>query len=531
MSGHWAAGALAIWAISWWPAFNFFAANWKIIEANGRGSVVWVLAISLAMALTGHAVWRWQHRRNGVVVIWVAGICLFFGYLFVRNLASRIFVGAGLSWPGSAVWFVLFAVVATLAWRYRNRIGTQRASIAFAIVASTIAAGTLGVNLLTGSSVKGDVDTAGAPRTHGAGAGGVNIYYIILDAYPGPASLQRDFGYDDSPFLTKMAAKGFRALSRERSNYLMTTQTIAGIFSLDYPETGERETWRDPWRHYPALFDRAVPPPLIRELQSEGYSTWFSGSLLSGCPVKHMRCLDGAGANAALYTLQAFLAPTPVGRLLMHLLESRRDALTPLEDFLPTLAEQAGRKFVFAHHLSPHPPNTVHRDCRPGGHDYEVNGASARAAFIESVECVNLRVERLADRILAQDPSALIVFQSDHGSEFSMDWNLAMAQWKEESIRERASYLNLVRAPVSCQPWLDRPLGQVNTARFALACAEGRAPTYLPERSFLSTYSRGPESGQVIEWTPAGASRVSLGEPPGGGSENPQEDERQPEHR
>ena len=77
-----------------------------------------------------------------------------------------------------------------------------------------------------------------------------------------------------------------------------------------------------------------------------------------------------------------------------------------------------------------------------------------------------------------------------------------MSTWSEASLRERASYLNLVRAPERCAQWLKPPLGQINTARFVVACAEDREPEYLSEHTYMSTYNPGPEIKIVREWRP-----------------------------
>jgi hypothetical protein len=98
------------------------------------------------------------------------------------------------------------------------------------------------------------------------------------------------------------------------------------------------------------------------------------------------------------------------------------------------------------------------------------------------------------------DSDPIIVLQGDHGSAFGMKWAEPMATWSTASIAERASYLNLIRAPEDCARWLDRPLGQINTARFVVACAERRPPDYLPEQTFLSTYTKGPERNVVRRW-------------------------------
>jgi hypothetical protein len=96
------------------------------------------------------------------------------------------------------------------------------------------------------------------------------------------------------------------------------------------------------------------------------------------------------------------------------------------------------------------------------------------------------------------NPEATIVLQSDHGSAFEVDWEKPLAQWSKTAITERSSFLNLIHAPEDCRQWLTGPLGQVNTIRFVVACLEGKAPAYLPEASYLSTYSEGEDKGRLL---------------------------------
>jgi hypothetical protein len=156
--------------------------------------------------------------------------------------------------------------------------------------------------------------------------------------------------------------------------------------------------------------------------------------------------------------------------------------------------------FIFAHDLASHPPFSRVAGCKrsykPGEGSLSWDD-DRRDAYAGAIQCLNGRLIEMVDNIIRRDPNALIVLQADHGSAFSMKWAQPMANWTLDSIRERRSYLNLVRAPADCQPWMDHPLGQINTARFVVGCVEGRAPQYLPERGYMSTYVKGPELGLV----------------------------------
>jgi hypothetical protein len=199
---------------------------------------------------------------------------------------------------------------------------------------------------------------------------------------------------------------------------------------------------------------------------------------------------------------QSFLETTPLGREARLLLLTHRDALAPVGANLGRLTAGGKPYFVFGHHLEPHPPYMTDRHCNLRGvwPKLRYGPANEKAEYLESVQCVNQAAELLVDRILAVDPSALIVMQGDHGSGLFMQWDAPMESWDPEAVRERTSFLNLVRAPAECQRWLDRKLGQINTARFVTACVSGRAPDYLPEKTYVSRYSLELKPNVVREW-------------------------------
>jgi hypothetical protein len=88
------------------------------------------------------------------------------------------------------------------------------------------------------------------------------------------------------------------------------------------------------------------------------------------------------------------------------------------------------------------------------------------------------------DQILAVDPEAIVIVQSDHGSELLTNWYLELDEWSDEALAERYSVLNAVRLPEGCdtlEP--DEPL--VNTYRIVFACLEDTEPARLDTRAFL----------------------------------------------
>jgi hypothetical protein len=492
----------AIWASSAWPALNFIAANYTEVRRGGVQSIAGVLAITLFIGATGSVLYGWRARAgrgDRLLLAWLVGICLTFGYMAIRNMSALLLRSAGLALPPSLGWLLAVAGSLYIVWKFGRHPNARPAAVTFSLVAAALAC----VSLATAAMRSNEVVVARpVPLNTDVPAatteGGVDVYYLILDTYAGSRGLSEVLQFDNSGFLARMERRGFRDVSSESSNYLKTAQTLGAIFALDYPMTDDPQTWTRVSRLYPALFDAGQAPALISRLRAAGYTTWYSGSFLTGCPTRHFHCLGGTAVVEPDYMTQSFLASTPLGRALMHLLEPRRDALDPLADQLYRTRAARHPSFVFAHHLAPHPPYTLDQDCRA-----RLDEGDARQGYLDAVICVNRKVEQLVDRILAMDPRALIVLQGDHGSEFTIDWQQPIADWPPAAIRERTSFLNLVRAPPACEAQLDRPLGQVNTARFVIACAEGQPVDYLPENTYLSTYANGPDARVVRSWRPS----------------------------
>jgi hypothetical protein len=222
--------------------------------------------------------------------------------------------------------------------------------------------------------------------------------------------------------------------------------------------------------------------------------------LWGGCSHQHLGCLGDEVLIEADYVTESFLALTPFGRSMLYLVAEQGNAFVSITSRLPTLLAKSNGFFVFGHHMSPHPPYLRDANCKkryaPPTNSFNWPQRDAQA-YIGALNCVNAQVERMVDVIIRLNPNALIVLQGDHGSAFGINWEEPMAQWPKVALDQRRSFLNLVRAPRDCMRFIKGPMGQINTARFVMACVEGRAPQYLPEMGFISTYSTGAENGIV----------------------------------
>lgn len=485
-----------------WPALNFTAHNWADVLRDGAGALTGVLLVVLFVGAMGHALHALLSRRNEgalAVVLFVAAICLFFGYSLIHDATAGLLARLNVVAPPSLGWLLLSLIVAGAIFASRKHEGLKVAAMVFSFSATGFAAWELSV-----AASRIEKDSVAAPATDGRplttdqpNLAGPDVYYFLLDGYSGQTGLREFSGFDNSPFIDDMKRRGFVDATNittrdQRSNYLFTPQTLGSIFALDYPMTRDEKTWQEPWRLFPSMVDGARVPPLIRQLESAGYTVWQTFNTWAGCSGRNMRCLGGHGSLVFDYMTMAFVATTPLGRAVTLSLGRRVDGLVSLAEHLPVMKASKQPFFVFVHSLTTHPPFYLNAECeRRDLQQADIDFSWKNTpAYVGAVKCVNAKVTALVDSILADNPNALIVLQSDHGSGFTVDWELPLAKWPVSFVRERGSILNLIKAPGACARWLDRSLAQINTARFVVGCVSGHAPQYLPEQTYISVYAR-----------------------------------------
>ena len=256
-----------------------------------------------------------------------------------------------------------------------------------------------------------------------------DIYYIILDAYPRSGSPPE---FDNSEFVQELESRGFYVATQARSNYRWTTLSIPSSLNMyyvhdEYLSPGNKSSRR--------LAAQADDHALGRILTTLGYRyvhvasgiEWSNtsrsadlvvdftpaGLLLSGDKTEDPFAFKRATSLSSRFTDS--LLPTTVAR---PFLSSEFDIdpddpfayrwQHPLRtlawlDFMNEVAGMDGPKFVFAHLLKPHGPNSFDRHGNiafdsggwPDEHDPTVP-----EAFYGQVIWVNGRMIEVVDAIL-----------------------------------------------------------------------------------------------------------------------------------
>jgi arylsulfatase A-like enzyme len=147
--------------------------------------------------------------------------------------------------------------------------------------------------------------------------------------------------------------------------------------------------------------------------------------------------------------------------------------------------------------MPPHPPEVYDRNCGAppyaGASMLDFNWNVRKDMYIDEVVCVNAKIEHVAKAIVENDPDAIIVIQSDHGSFTSLTGRFDSATVSPTTVFEISWPINFIRAPAACRQWLYPGMSQINTMRFVLGCIQRTRPSYVEDRSYWNI-AKGPDT-------------------------------------
>jgi hypothetical protein len=195
-------------------------------------------------------------------------------------------------------------------------------------------------------------------------------------------------------------------------------------------------------------------------------------------------CLDHHRPSPATGELeQTLLDLTPLGVIPLPI--PYADPLTMADGLAAAEVEEPF--FAWQHILVPHEPFRFRSDCTARAVPLPRRSVAAEdlfATYGDQIRCLDEMLLEAIDRIVARDPTAVIILQSDHGSDFMFSWQTEVDELSDAALQERYSVLNAIRLPDGCPVDIEgEPL--VNTFRIVFACIEGTEPDLLEYRGFV----------------------------------------------
>lgn len=317
-----------------------------------------------------------------------------------------------------------------------------------------------------------------------------DIYYIILDGYASAATLKRIFNYDNKEFLDYLETKGFYIASNSHSNYAFTTLSLTSSLSMDYFNIPPNIINMDKNEIL-----RKQENELLKFVQARSYKYISLGTIYRQKET-HQKLDPFSYHQLSSYFSMIMLRQTIFDPFLSRwgfYDEYARQAIFNILDKLTTSKDITGPKFVFAHVLCPHPPYVF----GPNGEKVKISVESNfslyktpwdnKEGYLNQIKFINKKIKLVLDNLLVAGSSnqPVVIIQGDHGPVFDQ------FQAKDKYYYEtRTSILNAYYLPDGGVKYLYSSITPVNTFRIVFNYYFNSNYNLLPDRSFVSDYSK-----------------------------------------
>jgi hypothetical protein len=336
-----------------------------------------------------------------------------------------------------------------------------------------------------------------------------DIYYIILDGYGRADTLASLYAYDNKPFLEGLQGRGFYVADQSQSNYLRTSLSITSAMNMEYINFTTDLADADSTNRIP-MFELASNNRARRLLKEAGYQFILidSGSAFSRfydadiflTPFRtHLNLFEmwyySTTALGALYEPELKITPTLQEYLPVAGYATHRVFILDALDKLSIVPEIKGRKFVFAHIISPHPPfvlDSTGASLHPGYPYVTGDGASFvsdkeyyKQGYLGQMQYMNNRILTVIDDILRKSElPPVIIIQGDHGPGLLLMGgdNIDSCLW------ERASILNAYYFPKGKTELLYPSISPINSFRTVFNTYFGTSFKLLPDKTYFSLF-------------------------------------------
>jgi hypothetical protein len=318
-----------------------------------------------------------------------------------------------------------------------------------------------------------------------------DIYLIVLDGFPGIATMNTDFGGGfGSELAERLEDAGFVVPERVQSSYPATDYSIPSMLEMGYPVRGapdNKSTLQD-------LYDViSGDNRLTRLLDQNGYETYMleSGWSGSSCRSWYQHCVDSSWFDDPMSHLlrssvfDRLFAP---GTAYQYAIGSSR-TMEWLQQNLADLSQDDSPSFVFAHVLAPHAPFYLNSICdivpsgERGGFFFRARGVDdqKRDAFLrEQIICLEGFMLRLRQMV---GDEAVLVFTSDHGTDRRDQTARDPSGWSSQETEERM--LAFVAASLHPGCSLGDEVFLPNLMRRVVSCLAEEPLADVPERTLL----------------------------------------------
>ena len=321
-----------------------------------------------------------------------------------------------------------------------------------------------------------------------------NIYFIILDGYPGYDSLKTTSNYDNSQFINYLEDNGFFIHKESYSNYAHSFISIPSTLNMKYfnylaEEVGDSRDQTIP-------YEMGSNNKVMNFLKSQGYtvasfdSGWgFTRDMKSA---ELQLCGDNQLFNSNFLIM--LVKASALNPIYVKIFETSHIELKLCAfDELPKIQNRVTEPvFVFAHILLPHPPyifaaNGEIRSVDSLDLSLEIEDNNNRGAHLEQLKFVNNKMPEVVNQLLDSESPPVIIIASDHGTAFL--FNGKLENWDNptnEMVKERMDNIMFVYLPDNAIDIFYEDMTSVNIFRVLFNHYFETEMEILEDRSFFS---------------------------------------------
>jgi hypothetical protein len=475
------------------PVLFLFARNLK--EGVTGGDLALPLLVSVGAAallwVAGTPLLRSAAKAGLVVSAWTL---LFFSYGHIWLVAKGADVFGfvvGRHAVMLAVWGILGLGILVVAIRAGGWLPTTtRVLNAVAVILVALNLGTIVIDAFTAarkSAAALPAEAAPAP----APAGARDVVYIILDRYAGEQTLERYYGYDNTPFLDALRDRGFFVPESAWGNYPRSTHSMASSLNMRHLHFLRGQPGSDP-RPLAELYDA---PAAARFLKARGYryvniGTWWSVTREDPYADENIE-LDAPSRFSSILVDTTMLKPFAdrFGWLRRYSFRKTEFRRSPFQfEQIARVGRDRRPTFTFAHLLLPHEPFVFDRD---GTYlrARKLNSRSRATNYVNQLQHTNSRVLDLFDQLLAVPESQrpIIILQSDEGPE-PLETNKRITAWGKVTLpmlEQKMRILNAYYFPGAEEAGLYDGITPVNSFRVLFNTYFGAGLPLLPDKTYV----------------------------------------------
>lgn len=247
-----------------------------------------------------------------------------------------------------------------------------------------------------------------------------NLYYFITDEYASFEEIQKYYGYDNSAFHDFLTERGFCVSDDSYNHYANTARSMADNVNL-----APVSRWESTDEELKALRNNGV---IYGALEGLGYDLYQLGTIyplpklleqVDGLDGGSMKTMNG---ETAFDVLLDFSMLRPLKTVLYWRKISAAGDMA-LFDYLDDSAHYKvkNNRAVFFYICSPHPPFYYGADGQQIEDENKWTDWADQSCYLGQYQYITKRLEQTISSILANDPGAVILVQSDHGLRYHTD--------------------------------------------------------------------------------------------------------------